>query len=107
MDKMYARKAFKCSICNKEYENAMDRARCELACCKKLEEEAKKAAEAKKQAEQMADKAKVDEAYDLADKLRDEYVKKYGAYTRTNTKISNATSENYVPSFADVIRMFM
>ena len=98
-NKMYAKKAFKCSICDKEYEDAMDRARCELACGKKQQEEAKKAAEAKKQAEQLARKTKVDEAYDRADelydeahKLRDEYVKDYGVYTRIDKTITNAAT---------------
>ena len=36
---------FTCSICDKVYENPMDRAKCELACCKKLEEEKLKMAE--------------------------------------------------------------
>ena len=107
MEKMYPRKAFKCSICNKEYENAMDRARCELACGQKQEEAAKKAAEAKKKAEQMSRHAKVDEAYDLADKLRDEYVEDYGVYVRTNTKISNMVDESDVLSFADLAKMFL
>lgn len=46
--KMYNKHIFKCSICNKEYENVMDRANCELACAKKQEEDAKKVAAAKK-----------------------------------------------------------
>jgi len=107
MDKMYARKAFKCSICDKEYENAMDRARCELACGKKKEEEARKSAEAKRHAEQLASQLKVDDAYDLADKLRDEHVNNYGVYIRTNSNISNATNEEDLFSFVDIIRMFM
>lgn len=107
MEKMYARRAFKCSICDKEYENAMDRARCELACGKKQKEEAKKAEEAKKQAEQATRKNKIDEAYDFADKLRDEYVKDYGSYTRTSTKISNMVNDDELLSFADIVRMFI
>ena len=39
---------YKCGICGKEYNNVLDRAKCEIACAEKAEEEAKKAAEAKK-----------------------------------------------------------
>ena len=113
MDKMYARKAFKCSICNKEYEDAMDRARCELACGKKQEEEAKKAAEAKKKEEQAARKLKVDEAYyhadklyDEADKLRDEYVKDYGVYIRTSGDVTNTVVCNDWLGLEEVFKLF-
>ena len=99
-NKMYAHRAFKCSICDKEYGNAMDRARCELACGKKLEEEAKKAAEAKKKEEQMARKTKVNEAYELADKLRDEYIKDYGVYARHSKELT------YIPSLEDIFNLF-
>lgn len=101
MEKMYPRKAFKCSICDKEYENAMDRARCELACGKKLEEEAKKAAEAKKQVEKIADHAKVTEAFDTAYKLRDEYTKKHGVYIYTHNE--SIVNMNEFPTFAEVL----
>ena len=77
MEKMYARKAFKCSICDKEYEDAMDRARCELACGKKLEEEAKKVAEAKKKEEQNARWAEVEKAHDHYVELYEAYLKDY------------------------------
>lgn len=104
MDKMYARKAFKCSICDKEYENAMDRARCELACGKKQEEEAKKAAEAKKKEMKLTDEAKVDEAFATAYKLRDEFVKKYGAYAYVNKdRVTNTFEDNDAPTLGDVL----
>lgn len=77
MDKMYARKAFKCSVCDKEYENAMDRARCELACGKKMEEAAKKAAEAKKKEEQQARWAEVEMAHQHYRELYNAYLKDY------------------------------
>lgn len=102
MDKMYARKAFKCSICDKEYENAMDRARCELACGKKQEEEAKKAAEAKKMAEQPARKAEVDKARETYVKLYNEYINDYGEYAyETCTPVTNILVNKY-PSLMDI-----
>lgn len=113
MDKMYARKAFKCSICNKEYEDAMDRARCELTCGKKQQEEAQKAAEAKKKEEQAARKAMVDKAYDLADKyydeadkLRDKYVEDYGVYIRTSGDVTNTVVSRDWLGLEDVFKLF-
>lgn len=104
MEKMYARKAFKCSICDKEYENAMDRARCELACGKKQEEEAQKAAEAKKKEMKIADEAQVDEAFAAAYKLRDEFVKKYGAYSYVyKNRVTNTFEDNDAPTLGDVL----
>ena len=77
MDKMYARKAFKCSICDKEYENAMDRARCELACGKKQEEKAKRLAEAKKKEQQEARWAEVEAVRKHYEELYEAYLKDY------------------------------
>ena len=76
-NKMYAHRAFKCSICDKEYEDAMDRARCELACGKKLEEEAKRVAEAKKKEEQEARWAEVENAHERYVDLYEAYLKDY------------------------------
>ena len=78
--KMYAHYAFKCSFCNKEYENAIDRAQCELACHKKKEEEAKKAAELKKKAEQEARHAEVTKLINDARVALNKYVDDYGVY---------------------------
>ena len=78
--KMYARQAFKCSVCNNEYDNALDRAHCELACLKRQEEEAKKAAQLKKQEEQKARHAKVTELIDAACAALTEYIELYGEY---------------------------
>lgn len=92
---------FTCSICDKEYDNPMDRAKCELACCKKQEEEVKKMAEIKKKEEQMARLNEVHRAYDIADGLRDKYVEDYGVYARANTRdLSNAT-------VGDIFKLFM
>ena len=71
---------FKCSVCNKSYSDAMDRARCELSCCKKLAEEAKKAEEMKKMEEQKTRKTEVDNALKIFVQLARQYVKDYGYY---------------------------
>lgn len=82
-NKMYSRLAYKCGICNKEFDNVKDRAECELACLKKQEEEKKLAAEKKKAEEQAARMKEVDEALAHAYKLKDQYIKDYGIYTYT------------------------
>jgi hypothetical protein len=82
----------------------MDRARCELACGKKLEEDAKKAAEAKRQAEKAVHKTKVDEAFALAYKLRDEYVKNYGPYAYIhNDPVTNTHDIDNLPTLGEVL----
>lgn len=78
--KMYARQAFKCSVCNNEYNNALDRAHCELACLKRQEEEAKKAAELKKKEEKAARHAEVTKLIDDACVALTEYIELYGEY---------------------------
>lgn len=93
---------YMCAICNKPYTELKDRISCETKCLAKQQEEAKKAAEAKKLAEKAADKAKVDEAFALAYKLRGEYVKKHGVYTYVhNEPVTN--NINDLPTFGDVL----
>ena len=101
MEKMYARKAFKCSICDKEYENAVDRAHCELTCHMEQERKIKEAEKAKKMAEQATRKAEVDKARETYIKLRDEYSKDYGAYVYIDEAVTN-TLVNKWPSLGDV-----
>ena len=96
-------RVFKCSICNKEYMSPMARANCELACCKKLEEENKKAAELKKMEEKMASEANVTAAFDAAYELRDEHVAKYGSYSYTRKEpVTNKIHSDY-PTLGDVL----
>ena len=78
-------KKLTCSICGKEHNDVVSRANCELACARRQAEEAKKAAEAKKREEQENDKAVVDRAREAFIKLRDSYIKKYGAYSYHTT----------------------
>ena len=76
---------YKCAICEKEHSNITDRAKCELNCAKRIEDEAKKAAEAKKLAEKNNRQAEVDAAFDYAYRLRDEFLKDYDSYTYSKT----------------------
>jgi hypothetical protein len=76
---------FKCAICGTLYANVLDRAKCEIACAEKQEEEAKKAAEAKKHAEYNDRKAAVDAAFDLAYDLKAKFLMDYGSYIYSKT----------------------
>ena len=72
---------YKCEICGSEHEYLIDRAKCELACGEKMEAEARKAAELKKEAEYAERKAEVDSAFNAAYELKEKFVKDYGFYT--------------------------
>lgn len=72
--------SYTCAICGTEHISIQDRANCEMACLKKLREEEKMAAEAKKKAEKAARKAEVDEALKKFAKLAEAYTKDYGSY---------------------------
>lgn len=76
-NKFCARLAYKCGICGKEHNDVLSRAKCEIECSKKAEEEAKQAAEAKKAAEKEARRAEVNAAIKAADEAihkRDELI---------------------------------
>lgn len=77
---IYCKRAYKCAICESEYDNVTDRAKCETACIERAEQEARRLAEAKKKEEHSVRQAEVDEAFDHLVKLIDEYVKDYGRY---------------------------
>ena len=47
-NQMFAKPMYKCAICDKVYDNVADRAACETKCVKRVEEETKKTAEAKR-----------------------------------------------------------
>lgn len=96
-----ARLAYKCGICGTEFESIKDRAECEIKCSKMKEEREKFAAAKKKAEEKAARKKAVDEAFDKAYKLKDEYVKDYGSYMYTYED----EDEYSAWSFADFVRM--
>lgn len=79
-NQMFAKPMYKCGICDKMFDNVVDRANCELACAKRVEEEAKKAAEAKKMEEQKMRKAEVDAAVSIAFDLMDKYIEDFDHY---------------------------
>ena len=75
---------YKCAICEKEHNNIPDRAKCELDCAKRIEAEAKKAAEAKKNAEKETRRAEVEEAINHAKKLLIAYMNDYKSFEFTH-----------------------
>lgn len=72
---------YKCGFCGSEHELPIDRAKCELACAEKKEEEKRKAAELKKKEEYAERKAEVDAAFDTAYELKKQFIKDYGSYS--------------------------
>lgn len=83
-NKMYAKPMYKCSFCDGVYEDAIERAKCELQCAKRIEEEAKKAAELKKKEEKDARYKEVVDAYDRFQELLDKYTEDYGTFIMNN-----------------------
>ena len=71
---------YKCEICGKEHSNITDRAKCELDCAKRIEEDAKKAAEAKKKEEQEIRRTEVEQAVNHAKKLLMAYINDYKSF---------------------------
>jgi hypothetical protein len=95
-NRTYAKPVYKCAICGEVYETISKRMNCEQACLKKQEEEARKAAERKKEAEYAERKAKVDKAYETFIKLRDQFVKDYGSYEYCEYRVVS-NCEKYLP----------
>ena len=89
INKICCKPAYKCGVCGNEYETVQSRMNCEMKCIKKQKDEEKKAAEAKKLAEQKLRKEAVDEAIKRAAKLQSEYVKDYGHYEYEGEIIPN------------------
>lgn len=71
---------YTCGICGEIYDSIPERMHCEQECLKHQEEEAKKAAEAKKNAEKNIRKKEVMEAIENANKLLRNFLKDYGSY---------------------------
>lgn len=85
MNKICATPMYKCAVCGEVYDSIAQRMNCEQACLKKQEEEARKAAEAKKQAEYNDRKAEVDAAFDHAYDLKEKFLMDYGSYIYSKT----------------------
>jgi len=79
-NKMYTKPQYKCGVCGKIYDSIIERAQCEVTCVKHQEEEARKAAELKKQEEQASRKANVDAQVKTTLNAIKEYTHDYGYY---------------------------
>lgn len=87
-NKMYCKPVYKCGICGAEYPTVAERMKCEQACIKKQEEDAKRLAEEKKKAEQDARRIEVTNAIDNAYDLLEKYMKDYGTYNYNGKNLS-------------------
>lgn len=96
-NKMYCKPIYKCGICGKEYPSIAERMKCEAACLKQQEEEAKKAAETKKKAEKDARTAEVTQAIEHASDLLNKYINDFGAYSYDGKSLKD-TSDFFWPS---------
>ena len=83
---------FKCSFCGKEYENALDRAKCEIECDKANKVKAEQEKQDKLKAEAMKRENEVIRAYneytktcneakEKYEKIAEQYEKDYGKFT--------------------------
>ena len=90
---------YKCAICGKSHLDIVNRAKCEIACAEKLEEEEKKAAKAKKEAEKSADFKAASAALDNAFALVNQCIEKHGSFTYNgNIKDLNLANMDFFPS---------
>lgn len=94
---MANKETYKCGICGTEHNNVLDRAKCELACFKKQQEEERKLAEAKKEAEKAARYLEVDKAIEHASDLLVKVMKDYGSYQYKGKDVSNYFKQLFYP----------
>lgn len=80
MNKICATPMYKCAICGEVYDSIAQRMNCEQTCLKRQEEEARKAAGAKKAAEYDVRVAEVKMAFNKAYDLKNKLVADYGEY---------------------------
>ena len=96
---IYAKKFYKCGICEKTYESIQDRMNCEMTCIKKQKEEEARLAKEKLQAEKDARCIDASNALDNAFNLVSQYIKDYGSF-QYNGKVKDLNNLNldYFPS---------
>lgn len=87
-NKIYNKPMYKCAICGEIYESIQERINCEMACLNKQQEEEKKAAEAKLEAEKDERFAEASAALDNAFMLVNKCVEDYGSF-QYRGKVSN------------------
>lgn len=77
---MAVKPMYKCGICGKEHESIKSRAKCELDCLQKKEQEERLAEEKRKKEEKENRKKEVDLALEKFLALKNDYCKDYGTY---------------------------
>ena len=80
---------YKCAVCYKEYDSIQERAKCEMGCIAKKQEEERRAAEAKKKAEKDKREKEITTAYDHVTELIQAFIKDYGHHPFYNTVPKN------------------
>ena len=100
---------FKCSFCGKEYENALDRARCEIRCDEKIKTELEQERQEKLKLEKDKRIEEVDNAYDeyrsTCYNSKEKYIKIMEKYCNDyNINFYNTNNKIYAPcSLYDII----
>lgn len=82
-------KTYKCALCGKEYQTIQERNTCETKCLVWDKEQERKAAEAKRKAEQDKREKEITMAVENAIELVQAFVKDYGHYPFYNTTPKN------------------
>ncbi len=88
-NKMYAKPQYKCAICGKTYKTVSERATCEMACSKRLEEEQKKLIEAQKQAEKYKRREELTKKIADTNQALQDFIRDYGSYSYGGNEINN------------------
>ena len=98
-DKNCNKPQYTCGVCGTNYDSIQERAECEMTCVKKIKEEERKAAEAKKKAEKAADFAEASAAIDNVYAMINKCVEKHGEFTYSDKlKDCKEPIVNYFPS---------
>ena len=96
---IYAKKFYKCGICEKTYETIKERSNCEVACIKRQKEEEARLAKEKLQAEKDARCVDASNALDKAFDAVNQYIKDYGSFQyKGKIKELNDMNMDYFPS---------
>ena len=79
-NRTYAKPMYKCALCDSIYDTVAQRVECEQLCLKRKEEEDKKAAATKRNAERESDFSEASAALDNALALVNKCVEKHGVF---------------------------
>lgn len=88
---------YKCGICGTEYSTIVERAKCEMACYKEKEEEAKKLAESKKKVEKDARQLEIDKAIENVNNLIEKFIEDYSSYQYKGKEFNHYFRQLWTP----------